>query len=107
MYFSIDDGGHWQPLKLNLPTVPVHDLAIHGDDLVAATHGRSFWVLDDITPLRQVDTGSANSEAILFKPEAALRLHYPDQVDRRGPVGDDTPAGRSLTITSRLPLEMK
>src|SRR5437588_8160895 len=50
VYFSLDDGANWQPLKLNLPTVLVHDLTIHGDDLVAATHGRSFWVLDDITP---------------------------------------------------------
>ena len=49
VYFSIDDGGHWQPLKLNLPTVPIHDLDIHGDDLIVATHGRAFWVLDDIT----------------------------------------------------------
>jgi photosystem II stability/assembly factor-like uncharacterized protein len=97
VYFSIDDGGHWQPLKLNLPTVPIHDLAIHGDDLVVATHGRSFWVLDDITPLRQIDGGSANNDMILFKPEMALRLHYPDQVDRRGPVGDNPPAGAIIS----------
>ncbi len=93
VYFSIDDGGHWQPLKLNLPTVPIHDLNVHGDDLIAATHGRSFWVLDDITPLRQIEPGSAHSEMILFKPETALRLHLPDAVDRRGPVGDDPPPG--------------
>ena len=93
VYFSIDDGGHWQPLKLNLPTVPIHDLNIHGDDLVAATHGRSFWVLDDITPLRQVDTNSANADMILYKPETALRLHLPDAIDRRGPVGDNPPPG--------------
>jgi len=93
VYFSIDDGGHWQPLKLNLPTVPIHDLAMHGDDLVVATHGRSFWVLDDITPLRQIEPASANAQIVLFKPETALRLHLPDQIDRRGPVGDDPPPG--------------
>jgi len=93
VYFSIDDGENWQPLKLNLPTVPVHDLNIHQDDLVVATHGRSFWVLDDITPLRQIDSKSAESAMILYKPEPALRLHYPDAIERRGPVGDVAPMG--------------
>ncbi|HKV91746.1 MAG TPA: glycosyl hydrolase [Candidatus Angelobacter sp.] len=93
VYFSIDDGGHWQPLKLNLPTVPIHDLEVHGDDLIAATHGRSFWVLDDITPLRQVDTATANTEMLLYKPETEVRLHLATDIDRRGPVGDDPPPG--------------
>ena len=53
VYFSMDDGAHWQPLQLNLPPVPIHDLAIKDGDLVAATHGRSFWILDDLSPLRQ------------------------------------------------------
>lgn len=93
VYFSIDDGENWQQLKLNLPTVPVHDVNIHQDDLVAATHGRSFWVLDNITPLRQIDSKSASSEMILYKPETALRIHYPDSIEHRGPVGDDAPMG--------------
>ena len=93
VYLSFDDGENWQPLKLNLPTVPIHDLNIHQDDLVAATHGRSFWVLDDITPLRQIDSKSADAAMILYKPEPALRLHYPDAIERRGPVGDDAPMG--------------
>lgn len=93
VYFSVDDGEDWQMLKLNLPTVPIHDLNIHQDDLVAATHGRSFWVLDDITPLRQIDSKSAGAEMILYKPEPALRIHYPDSIERRGPVGDDAPMG--------------
>ncbi|HLW52610.1 MAG TPA: glycosyl hydrolase [Candidatus Angelobacter sp.] len=93
VYFSIDDGSHWQPLKLNLPTVPIHDLAIHEDDLAVATHGRAFWVLDDIAPLRQIDNTSANTDVLLYKPQTAMRLHYPDQVDRRGPVGDNAPPG--------------
>jgi hypothetical protein len=93
VYFSLDEGGHWQPLKLNLPTVPIHDLTIHDDDLVVATHGRSFWVLDDITPLRQIEPGSAGADMILYKPQTALRLHLTTDIDRRGPVGDDPPLG--------------
>jgi photosystem II stability/assembly factor-like uncharacterized protein/DNA-binding FrmR family transcriptional regulator len=93
VYFSVDDGENWQPLKINLPTVPIHDLNIHGNDLIVATHGRSFWVLDDITPLRQLAGVNSNAEMILYKPEPALRLHYPDSVERRGPVGDNPPPG--------------
>jgi photosystem II stability/assembly factor-like uncharacterized protein len=96
VYFSLDEGANWQPLKLNLPTVPVHDLNIHGDDLIAATHGRAFWVLDDITPLRQMDATSANADTFLFKPQVALRLHLPDAIERRGPLGDDPPLGAIL-----------
>jgi photosystem II stability/assembly factor-like uncharacterized protein/DNA-binding FrmR family transcriptional regulator len=93
VYFSLDDGENWQPLKLNLPTVPIHDLVIHEDDLVVATHGRSFWVLDDITPLRQIHSSTAPGEIVLYKPQNARRLHYPDSIERRGPVGDDPPLG--------------
>jgi photosystem II stability/assembly factor-like uncharacterized protein len=93
VYFSIDDGGHWQPLKLNLPAVPIHDLEVHGDDLVVATHGRSFWVLDDITPLRQLDWVNTNLELALYKPQTAVRLHLPTDIERRGPVGDNPPPG--------------
>ena len=93
VYFSIDDGANWQPLKLNLPTVPIHDLNVHDDDLIVATHGRSFWVLDDITPLREISEGSANSEMVLYKPRPAIRLHLPEAIERRGPVGENPPAG--------------
>ena len=55
VYVSFDDGAHWQPLQLNLPMSPIHDLVVKDDDLVVATHGRSFWVLDNLTPLRQVN----------------------------------------------------
>ena len=72
VYFSLDDGGFWQPLQLNLPTVPVHDLTIKNHDLVIATHGRSFWVLDNISPLRQWrDEFSAGPQ--LLRPETAHR----------------------------------
>jgi photosystem II stability/assembly factor-like uncharacterized protein len=96
VYFSMDDGANWQPLKLNLPTVPVHDLTIHGDDLIAATHGRSFWVLDDITSLRQIDANSANATLLLYQPQTTVRLHLPEAIERRGPVGEDPPLGAIL-----------
>jgi photosystem II stability/assembly factor-like uncharacterized protein len=93
VYFSNDDGAHWQSLQLNLPTVPVHDLAIKDNDLIAATHGRSFWILDDITPLRQLNSGITGQDFHLFQPSTTVRLHLPDQVDRRRPVGDNPPKG--------------
>ena len=90
---SFDDGAHWQPVQLNLPVTPIHDLVVKDDDLVVATHGRSFWVLDDLTPLRQVNTQSAQADVILYQPQTALRLHYPEEFDKRQPVGDNPPPG--------------
>jgi photosystem II stability/assembly factor-like uncharacterized protein len=91
--YSLDDGGHWSPLQLNLPTTPIHDLVVKNNDLVVATHGRSFWVLDDITPLRQVGADMATAEMFLFVPQTAYRLLYPDEVESRGPVGQNPPPG--------------
>ena len=75
VFFSLDDGAKWQSLRLNLPTAPVHDLAVKGDDLVLATHGRAFWILDDLSPLRQYDDDIAKAEVHLYRPAAALRFH--------------------------------
>ena len=75
VYVSFDDGDHWQSLQLNMPTVSVRDLVIHGDDLVIATHGRSFWILDDVSALRQVNAKMADSDAWLFKPAKAIRMN--------------------------------
>ena len=72
-YVSFDDGDHWQSLRLNLPTVSIHDLTIHRDDLVVATHGRAFWILDNITPLRQVHD-ALNAGPWLFEPATAIRI---------------------------------
>src|SRR5207253_1442334 len=93
IFVSFDDGGRWQPLQLNLPTAPIHDLVVKDDDLVVATHGRSFWILDDVTPLRQIKPQSPQADAILYQPQTALRLHYPTEFDRRQPVGENPPAG--------------
>lgn len=73
VYISFDDGDRWMPLQLNLPVSSVRDLAIHDDDLIIATHGRSFWVLDDMEPLRQLNHG-ANADAWLYRPKTAMRI---------------------------------
>ena len=74
VYVSFDDGGHWQPLQLNLPVTSVRDLVVHGDDLVVATHGRSFWILDDITPLRQAASHANDSAPFLYEPATTIRV---------------------------------
>ncbi len=73
IYVSFNDGDHWQPLQLNLPVTSVRDITIHQDDLIIATHGRSFWILDDITPLRQMSSQSRGTPR-LFKPATAVRI---------------------------------
>ncbi|MGB9428582.1 MAG: glycoside hydrolase, partial [Gammaproteobacteria bacterium] len=75
-WVSFDDGDRWQSLQLNMPAISVRDLQIKGDDLVAATHGRGFWILDDITPLRQVDAQIAHAPVTLYKPEPATRVRW-------------------------------
>ena len=74
VYYSMDDGAHWTPLQLNLPRVSVRDLTIHGADLIAATHGRAIWVLDDVTPLRQMVDSVRTSAVHLFAPDTAVRF---------------------------------
>ncbi|HVR06677.1 MAG TPA: hypothetical protein VMW75_01400 [Thermoanaerobaculia bacterium] len=91
VYVSFDDGGHWQSLQLNLPAASVRDLAVHGDDLVAATHGRSFWVLDGLAPLRQLDAAIAAAPVHLFAPAPAVRRRRGE--NRETPLPPETPAG--------------
>jgi len=115
IYVSFDGGANWQSLQLNLPNAPVHDLIVKNDDLVVATHGRSFWILDDLTPLRaSIDssggatgvspvppggdarhsTGKVSAtEAVLYKPRLTYRMRWPDFFERRQPVGDNPPSG--------------
>jgi len=75
VYVSFDDGDLWQPLQMNLPPTSVRDLVIHENDLVIATHGRSFWILDDISPLRQIDSTITSADGLLFKPATAIRMN--------------------------------
>ena len=74
IYVSLDDGAHWQPLQLNLPRSSVRDIAIHDADLIVATHGRAFWVLDDISPLRQLSDQVRGESVHLFTPQPAVRF---------------------------------
>jgi photosystem II stability/assembly factor-like uncharacterized protein len=93
VYVSFDGGDDWQPLQLNLPHTSMRDLAIHGDDLVVGTHGRSFWILDDITPLRQWKGELAGVEAYLYAPQAALRVRWNRNPDT--PLPPEVPAGKN------------
>jgi photosystem II stability/assembly factor-like uncharacterized protein len=93
VYVSFDDGDHWQPLQLNLPHTSMRDLTVHGDDLIVGTHGRSFWILDDITPLRQMTGQVAASDVYLFKPQTAWRVRRDRNTDT--PLPPEVPAGKN------------
>jgi len=93
VYVSFDDGEHWQSLRLDMPASSVRDLIIKGDDLCVATHGRGFWILDNITPLRQLDAELANSKAVLFRPQTALRVRWNTNTDT--PLPPDEAAGEN------------
>jgi photosystem II stability/assembly factor-like uncharacterized protein len=93
VYVSFDDGGSWQPLRLNMPATSVRDLIVKGDDLAVATHGRGFWILDDIQPLREVTDALVQEEAHLFQPQAALRVRWNANTDT--PLPPDEPMARN------------
>ncbi len=93
VYVSLDDGDHWQSLQLNLPTATVTDLDVHGDDLVASTYGRSLWILDDITPLRQYDAKWPQSDAYLLRPRDVVRVRW--DMNQDTPLPPETPAGNN------------
>jgi len=93
VYVSLNDGDNWQPLQLNLPHTSMRDLAIHGDDLIVATHGRSFWILDDMTPLRQWTSQSARASTYLFAPQTAVRFRWNRNTDT--PLPPEVPAGQN------------
>ncbi len=96
IWVSFDDGAHWQPLQLNLPTTPIHDMIVHDDDLVVATHGRSFWVLDDLGPLRQASASISSEDAHLFTPDTSFRTRMGHFNPRRYPIGENPPSGAIL-----------
>jgi photosystem II stability/assembly factor-like uncharacterized protein len=93
VYISFNDGDYWQSLQLNLPHTSMRDLAIHGDDLIVATHGRSFWILDDVTPLRQWSSQSTRGPALLFAPQTAVRFRWNRNSDT--PLPPEVPAGQN------------
>ncbi|MEO6656391.1 MAG: glycoside hydrolase [Pyrinomonadaceae bacterium] len=93
VYFSTNDGENWQPLRLNMPATSIRDLVVHKDDIVVGTHGRSFWILDDVTPLRQVNGGTKASDAVLFSPQLATRVKRSVHTDT--PFPPEEPAGQN------------
>jgi photosystem II stability/assembly factor-like uncharacterized protein len=107
VYVSLDDGDHWQSLRLNLPTASFYDLAIHDGDLIAATYGRGLWILDDTSPLEQMSDALADSPVILFRPRAATRVQsninqdtpFPPEV----PHGENPPQGLVIDYYLKQP----
>jgi len=93
VYVSFDHGDHWQSLRLNLPASSVRDVMVKDNDLAIATHGRGFWILDDITPLRQLDDKTLAGNAYLFEPELAYRVHWDMWTDT--PLPPDEAAGQN------------
>jgi len=90
VYVSFDDGNRWQSLRLNLPASSVRDLIVKDDDLAVATHGRGFWILDDITPLRQIDAATAARDVVLFNPATAWRVRWNTSTDMPWPKDEPT-----------------
>jgi len=98
MYVSFDDGVSWQTLQLNLPVAPIHDLTLKDHDLAAATHGRAFWMLDDITPLEQLSDEIAHADRHLFTPRDAVRFRGPSFVPARSLTGLGTNPPNGATV---------
>jgi len=105
IHVSFNDGEEWLPLRLNMPATSMRDLVVKDDDLVVGTHGRSFWILDDITPLRQINEQTAAAEAYLFKPQFATRVHWNNNTDTplppEEPVGKNPPDGAIINYWLR------
>lgn len=97
VYVSFDDGEHWQTLRQNMPATSIRDLVIKDNDIVVGTHGRSFWILDDITPLRQLTAEMSAQPTILFKPQTAYRVRWNMGTDtpmpQEEPYGENPPDG--------------
>ncbi|HJZ94189.1 MAG TPA: hypothetical protein VKE40_25215, partial [Gemmataceae bacterium] len=93
VHVSFDDGEEWLPLRLNMPATSIRDLVIHDDDVVVGTHGRSFWILDNITPLRQLDDKVAAAKAKLFRPQLAYRVRWNTNTDT--PLPPEEPGGKN------------
>ena len=107
VFVSFDAGDHWQSLRRNLPATSIRDLVVHGDDLVVATHGRSFWILDDVAPLRELTPEVAAEPAHLFRPQSALRwrasLNTDTPLPPEEPAGENPPDGALLDFWLKAP----
>jgi photosystem II stability/assembly factor-like uncharacterized protein/cbb3-type cytochrome oxidase cytochrome c subunit len=108
-WVSFDRGDHWQSLQLNLPNTVVSDMTVHGSDLVISTYGRGFWILDDVTPLRQVrDAMAATSTAYFFRPDSASRARWDNTQDTPLPpettTGENPPEGAIIDYYLKAPV---
>ncbi len=107
VYVSFDDGSHWQSLQLNLPASSMRDMVVQGDDLVLATYGRALWILDDVTPLRQLTTQAAQEDVHLFTPAGAYRLRWDINGDTplpiETPTGENPPEGAVIDYLLKSP----
>jgi hypothetical protein len=102
---SFDSGDSWQPLQLNLPSTSMRDLEVHENDLVIATHGRGFWVLDDISVLRQVSAATTAADAVLFKPAVAIAVEQGD--DNGTPWQKDEPQAENAPVGAAIDYYLK
>ena len=93
VYFSIDDGDHWQSLRMNMPATSIRDLVVHDNDLVIGTHGRSIWILDDVTPLRNMATAMKSDQPFLYEPARATRVRF--NMFHDTPLPPEEPAGQN------------
>ena len=105
VYVSFDAGEHWQSLRLNMPATSIRDLVIKDDDIVIGTHGRSFWILDNITPLRQVQAATAVHDVVMFKPQRAMRIRWNMNTDT--PLPPEEPAGQNPPDGAAIDISMK
>lgn len=105
VYVSFDAGEHWQSLRLNMPATSIRDLVIKDDDIVIGTHGRSFWILDNITPLRQVQAATAVHDVVMFKPQKAMRIRWNMNTDT--PLPPEEPAGQNPPDGAAIDISMK
>ncbi len=104
VYVSFNDGALWQSLKLNLPSVPVTDLVVRHNDLVASTDGRGFWILDDLSPLQQMSSVTRDTEVFLFRPRDSYRTQ--GSARTRPGEGENAPAGAIVYFyLSEVPAE--
>lgn len=114
IYVSFDDGDHWQTLQANLPRTSVRDVDVHGNDLVVATHGRGFWIMDDVASLRQVNGKTAGENAWLFAPSPAIRLRLPafsgTPLPKDEPMASNPPVGAAIDYVlkhaAKTPVEL-
>jgi len=105
VYVSFDAGEHWQSLRLNMPATSIRDLVIKDDDIVIGTHGRSFWILDNVTPLRQVQVATSVHDVVFFKPQKAMRIRWNLNTDT--PLPPEEPAGQNPPDGAAIDLAFK